>query len=264
MAGNARIQFSASAARTVGPGFAGLLVQWLTAPLAIALDAASFLVAGLVVGSIRRDEPKPEGGGRTWPDIANGMRRVTRHPLLRPLVLCGGTHNICSTMIVAVYVLYVTRELHVGPAMLGLIFSMGGAGALVGSVYASRVARRLGVGPVLVVAQALTGMARLLIPLAGGPLLLACSEFLLGAMRAVFNITQISLRQAVTPPEWQGRVNASIGFLLWAAAPVGALAGGYLAAGIGMRATLWIAASGVTLSTLWALGSRLRVTRTLE
>ena len=231
IAGNARIQFSQSAARTMGPGLAGLLVQLLTAPIAIAIDAVSFLVAGLFVRSIRHDERKPTGGGRTWPGMVEGLRRVARDPLLRPLVLCGGTHNICSTMIVAVYILYVTKSLGIGPIVLGVILAMGGVGALFGSLWAPRIARRVGIGPALIVAQALTGVARLLVPLAGGPLLLICSEFLLGMMRALFNVTQISLRQAITPPDWQGRVNASIGFLLWVLTPLGALAGGYLGTG---------------------------------
>ena len=137
---------------------------------------------------------------------------------------------------------------------------------MAGSLLAADAGRRAGIGPTLILSQALTGVARLLIPLAMGPraVVIGClmlSELLLGAMRAIFNITQISLRQAITPAAVQGSVNASIGFLLWALTPLGALAGGALGSAIGVRPTLWIAASGVLLSTLLALVSDLRATR---
>lgn len=267
--GNSRIQFSISLARTAGPGLGGLLVQWLTAPVAIVVDIASFVASGLLKRSIRHVEPVPEGRDRPLlRGVVEGLRHVARHALLRPLVLCGATHNFCSTMIVAVYVLYLTKGLGMTPALLGLVLLAGGVGSIVGSLGASDVARRAGIGPALILSQAATGIARLLIPLAMGPraAVIAClvlSELLLGAMRAIFNITQISLRQAITPMEVQGSVNASIGFLLWALTPLGALAGGTLGAAIGVRPTLWIAASGVLLSTLLALVSDLRGTRSV-
>jgi predicted MFS family arabinose efflux permease len=262
VAGNSRTHFSASLARTAGPGLAGLLVQWLTAPVAILVDIASFVASGLLVRSIRHAEPKPEARDRRiLPGGIEGLRHVARHPVLRPLVVCGATHNFCSTMIVAVYLLYLTKSLGMTPALLGLVLLAGGVGSVAGSLLAGDATRRIGIGPVLILSQAVTGVARLLIPLAAGPrgVVIAClmlSELLLGAMRSIFNITQISLRQAITPAEVQGRVNASIGFLLWALTPLGALAGGFLGAAIGIRPTLWIAASGVLGSTLLAFGLR--------
>lgn len=268
VAGNTRIWFSMSLARSTGPGLAGLLVAWLTAPIAILLDAISFFVAGGLIASIRHDEPQPKPGAHagTWDGIREGWRRVWNDGLLRPLVLCGATHNICSTAIYALYVLYLTKNLAIGPAMLGVILAAGGVGAVAGSAISARWARRFGIGPTLIFTQFGTGIARLLIPAAGGSTLfivtlLLCSEFVLGAMRAMFNVTQISLRQTVTPDAYQGRVNATIGFLLWSITPLGALAGGGLAAAIGIRATLWIAAAGVMGSTLWAFFSPLRFTR---
>ena len=124
-------------------------------------------------------------------------------------------------------------------------------------------------GPTLILMQALTGIARLLVPLAMGSLsqvvaILMCSQFLLGAVRATFNVTQISLRQTVIPASTMGRVNATIGFILWGFTPLGALAGGYLGEHLGVRPTLWIAASGVLLSTGFVLFSRLRSQMALE
>jgi MFS family permease len=272
MVGNSKISLSGSVAQTVGPGFAGVLVQWLTAPIAIAVDAVSFLIAGLFTLSIRTPEPKPPSAGtrtRTVAEVKESLLTVMRHPLLRPLVLCAVAHNICSTMIVAVYVLYLTRELEVTPLLLSMIFVAGGLGAVCGSILTTRLTAGVGMGPTLILMQALTGIARLLVPLAMGSLsqvvaMLMCSQFLLGAVRATFNVTQLSLRQTVIPASTMGRVNATIGFILWGFTPLGALAGGYLGEHLGVRPTLWIAASGVLLSTGFVLFSRLRSQMTLE
>jgi predicted MFS family arabinose efflux permease len=266
VAANSRIQLSFSLSRTVGPGAAGVLVQSLTAPIAILVDVVSFIVAGTVIGTIRHHESQPPPReSHVVADILEGLKRVVHDPVLRPLVLCGAIHNVCSTAITAVYVLYVTQSLGFTPALLGATLVAGGIGAALGSVLASRLTQQIGVGPTLIGSQALTGIARLLIPLAGGPLavvvlLLALSEFLLGAMRAIFNITQISLRQSVTEGAYLGRVNATIVFLLWAPTPLGALAGGYLGDTIGLNATLWLFGSGVLASTAIAYCSALRTT----
>lgn len=265
---NSRIQFSFSLSRTIGPGAAGLLVQWFTAPMAIVVDVITFVAAGLLIGSIRHVEAQPRRrDGHIAADILDGLKRVVRDPLLRPLVLCGAVHNVCSTAIVAVYILYLTRSLGFTPTLVGVTLVAGGIGAALGSVGAGRLTARIGIGPALIASQALTGVARLLIPLAAGPLfvvvlLLGVSEFLLGAMRAIFNITQISLRQTVIEGEFQGRINATIAFLLWAFTPIGALAGGYLGDTLGLTATLWLAGSGVLGSTAIAYFSALRGTRT--
>lgn len=266
VAANSRIQFSYSLSKTVGPGLAGVLVQTITAPLAIVVDVVTFTIAGTLYASIRHKETLPAPrDSHVVADVLEGLKRVARHDVLRPLVLCGAVHNICTTAIVAVYVLYLTRSLEVTPALLGTILVAGGVGSVLGSLVAGRLTGRIGIGPALIWSQALTGIARLLIPLAGGPLpvvvlMLAISELVLGAVRAVFNITQISLRQSVTEAAYQGRVNATIGFLLWAFTPIGALAGGYLGNSLGLNATLWLAGGGVLASTAIAYFSALRTT----
>ncbi len=265
LAGNSRIWFSYSLSQTTGPGVAGGLISALTAPLAIAIDALSFVVSGFTILSIRHREPEPARARerQALSDMRFGLVQVARHPLLRPLVLCGGTHNVCSTMIVTVYFLYLSRNLEIEPFVLGVILVTGGLGSIVGSMCASRIVTKLGAGSTMVVVQVVTGIARLCIPLASGTFLtivalLIVSEFLLGGARSIFNITQISLRQSIIPSESLGRVNASIGFLLWAFTPLGALAAGFTAEWIGIRNTLWIGASGVLLSTGWMLQPEVR------
>ncbi len=265
--GNSKLTASESITGTIGPGVAGLLVQLVTAPVAIFVDALSFFISAIFLGSIGASEPAPmEKRQRRGiiKEIGEGLGLVLHNPLLRSLVQCGATHNFCSSMLVAVYVLYVLQELHIGPALLGVIFMLGGPGSLLGALVSARLVGRLGLGPVIIGAQVLTGVARLLIPAAVGPLpvmllLLVLSDFLLGLARSIFNVNQLSLRQGITPDRLQGRVNATMRFLLWGITPLGALLGGLLGENIGLRPTLFIAASGVLLSSLWVLFSPLRL-----
>lgn len=221
--GNSKLEVSSSIAGIAGPGLAGLLVQWLTAPIAIFVDSISFFISALFLGTIRTPEPPPmprAERGSMRQQIGEGLRTVLSNPLLRALVWCGSTHNFFSRMIEALYVLYVVRELGIAPALLGLIFAAGGPGALLGALLAGPLARRFGLGPTIVGAQVLTGISRLCIPLAGGPPplmigVLMLGEFGLGIARPVFNINQVSLRQSITTDRLQGRVNATMRFIMW-------------------------------------------------
>jgi len=270
---NSRIEVSASVAQFAGPGIGGLLVAWLTAPLALALDAIGLLAGAYCIATIRRKEPVPEPRPDRPPvlrQIREGLRLVLTHGVLRPIVLCGASHNFCSQMIVALQLLYMTRVLEIGPALLGLILAASGPSAMLGASMAPRIAARLGTGRALMLSQILTGIARLLIPLAAGPrpaviATLAVSELLLGFARPLFNVTQISLRQQATEPHLQGRVNASFSFLLWGVPPLGAAVGGLLATYYGMRPVLLGAAVGVLAAALWLRAPGLRKqTRTAQ
>jgi predicted MFS family arabinose efflux permease len=128
------------------------------------------------------------------------------------------------------------------------------------------LARRIGIGPTIVWTQVLTGIACFATPLAGGPIWLAAAilgvgEFLLGIARTVFNITQLSLRQAITPDRLQGRVNATMRFMMWGVTPVGALAGGLLGTAIGLRPALLVAAIGVLAAFAWVAFSAVATLR---
>lgn len=258
-AANSRLEATRSITGILGPGMAGVLVQVLTAPMAILVNAATLTTSAALVGSMRTTEPPPlpdaeRAGMRA--QVAEGLRIVLRHPLLRPLMSCGMTHNFFRRMFEAIFVLYLVEEIGTGPALLGLIIAAGGPGALLGAIAAVRIARRIGVGPAIVWTQVLTGIACLATPLAGGPIwlaavILALGEFLLGIARTVFNITQLSLRQAITPDRLQGRVNATMRFMMWGVTPVGALTGGLLGTAIGLRPALFIASIGVLLAFAW-------------
>lgn len=267
---NSTMETSSSVTQIAGPGLGGLLVQWLTAPVAIVVDAISYVMSAAFLGALKVEEPPPQprhARQRIWTEVGEGLRVVVFNPYLRSIMLCGTTHNLFSNgMAVSLYVLYVTRGLQITPALLGAIFAFGGPGALLGALLAGRVARRVGLGRTLIAAQILTGLARLCIPLAGvmpaiAVPLLAAGEFLLGVARPLFNINQLSLRQAITPDQLQGRMNASIRFLMWAIVPVGSLLGGLLGQWIGLWPTLVAATAGTTIASLWLVFSPVRPLR---
>jgi Na+/melibiose symporter-like transporter len=258
-AANSRLEASRSFNGIVGPGLGGVLVQVLTAPVAILVDSASFFVSAALLRSLRTAEPAPlpdRDRPRMRSQIAEGLRIVLGHRLLRPLMSCGMTHNFFRRMFEAIFVLYLVNELGLDPIVLGIVVAAGGPGALLGAVAAVPIARRIGVGPTIVWAQVLTGVACLATPLAGGPIwlvvaVLATGEFLLGLARTAFNITQLSLRQAITPDRLQGRVNATMRFMMWGVTPFGALLGGVAGSLIGLRPTLFAAAIAVLLAYAW-------------
>jgi MFS family permease len=256
---NSRLEATYSATGILGPGLAGALIQLVSAPLAMVVNSVTLVASAGLLVSMRTSEPPPLAeakGASMRSQVAEGLRTVLGHPLLRPIMSCGMTHNFFRRMFEALFVLYVVREVGLDPAALGLVVAAGGPGALLGAMAAVPVARRFGVGPTIVGSQVLTGVACLAAPLAGGPiwvaaLVLASGEFLLGIARTLFNITQLSLRQAITPDRLQGRVNATMRFMMWGVTPVGALAGGLLGAAIGLRETLFLAAIGVLLAFGW-------------
>lgn len=259
---NGRVQLSASAGHVAGPGVGGVLIQVFSAPFAIVATVLSSLVGVTLLALIRVQEPAPRPRDRSMlAEVREGLEIVTSDRTIRAIMLCGTTHNVFSNgMLVALYVLFATRELQVQPAELGLVFAAAGPGSIIGSLLATRVPRMIGLGPAIGAMQLLTGAARLAMPVAAlaaaavPPFVtLAAGEFLLAIVRTIFNVNQLSLRQSITPDHQQGRMNASIRFVMWAAVPFGALLGGFLGERIGLLPAIWIGVAGTTLAALWIL-----------
>jgi MFS family permease len=147
--GNSKLALSASIAEIAGPGLTGILVQAITAPIAILFDALSFLVSALSVGLIRKPEPPPAARApeHLVAETLAGLRFIFGHPVLRPLGLRWATTFLSMGFLGPLYVLYAIQILHLKPAMLGVVIAMGGVGAMVGSVLAPRLVRRFGLGP---------------------------------------------------------------------------------------------------------------------
>jgi predicted MFS family arabinose efflux permease len=267
--GNSMLQLSDSTAQVAGPGVAGALVQLLTAPVAIIVDALSFVVSAITLVLIRTPEParSVDQHPGVWAELREGLKLVVGHPWLRAIAGCTATLNFFANLLMTVYILYVTSRLGLTPAVIGAIFAVGGASTILGTMLAGPVARRLGLGPALIAASVVIGLAGLLIPLAGGPgllavALLAGTQVLWGLSRPIFDINQLSLRQSMTADRLQGRVNASMLFIVWGVIPFGSLLGGALGSTVGLRPTVAVGAAGMLLAVLWMVFSPIRSLRT--
>jgi MFS family permease len=269
--GNSKLEMSRSVAEILGPGLAGGLVQLVTAPIAMAVDAISFLVSALFLGWVRAPEPAPRPPDQRqniWREIGKGLKLVFNNRLLRAITGCIGTISLFNSVLEAVFVLYVTRELGIGPGLLGLAFASGSVGFLLGTLLPGWVTRRFGLGPGIIGALLLVGLSDLLIPLVDGSMavvvimvVLMLAQFFFGLGFVIFNTGQVSLRQAVTPDDLQGRMNATVSLIDWGVVPLGGLLGGGLGQVIGLRSALLLAALGEILAVLWLLLSPMRSLR---
>jgi MFS family permease len=253
--GNGKLEFTRATAEIAGPGLGGALVGLVTAPVAIAADAVSYVASVFSLLLIRRPEvvePRVQGS-KLRSELAEGVRYVWRHPLLRPIALCTGIGNYFGHIAMAVVILYAVRELGLSAGLIGLWFSLGSFGAPLGAALAGRLARRLGAGRLIIVSAVGFSVAWFFVPAAprAFPLPFFIASGLIGSFAGVvYNITQVSLRQSICPPRLQGRMNATMRFLVWGTIPLGAFTGGALGSLFGLRAALWVAAAGGILALI--------------
>ncbi len=264
--GNSKLEISRSGAGLAGPGLAGVLVELVTAPVAILGDAISFLVSAALLGRIRREERfvKPANGTRLRAEIVEGVRYVLGHPYLRPSMAFVAGSNFFGQILWTMFLVYAVRRLEWSPATIGLVLTLGNLGFLAGAVLAPRIGTRLGVGPTLVGSAVLGGWPLLLVPLApaGYSIPAVVAAVAIASFGGVlYNVVAISLFQAITPDRLLGRMNASRRFVVWGVIPLGSLASGGLAAWIGLRPTLFVGAIGGALAFLPLLFSPVRALR---
>jgi MFS family permease len=254
VAANGRVAASSSAADFAGPGVGGVLVQLLTAPYALVANSVSYLVSVVSLWLIRAPEPVPEPRERhIGKEILEGIVFVARQPYLRVIAIMGAGFNFCYMFVEALFLIYAVRTLHWGPGLIGLIASLGAVGGLLGAAIASWLVGRVPFGRVYLLSVVVGYSGPLLIPAALGPaavVTVTAGFFLMRAGLAVSNVTGISLRQAVTPPELMGRMTAGMRTLMWGLGTIGALVGGVLGGLIGLREGLWVAAAGFVLAAL--------------
>ena len=263
---NAKLSATESVAEMGGPALAGVLFQWLTAPIAVAVNAATYLLSALLLARIRVPEPPPAAGARRrgWADgVVTGAKTAWAEPRVRTLLIMTGTGGLFGGFFGALYIAFVLRGLGLGPILLGLGIAAGGVGALAGSVLAQPIARWVGVGPAICLAGALSALGTMIVLLApanpvGGMTALVVSQFLGDAFGVVPLILATSLRQSVLPVNVLGRVGATFRALGGGAAVVGALIGGALAQSLGLRQTLLLAIGGLLLGPLIGALSPLR------
>ena len=263
--GNSKFEISRSAAQISGPGLGGILVAILTAPYAVLVDALSFVASGLFLLGIRKPEPKPEVAtvdGRKpsmWHELKEGLRFVLDNPNLRAQAGCTATSNFFGSVAFSIVLVFAVRELGLSPGVIGLVFSVGAAGSLLAAFTATRISRRFGIGPTSIVVAALFAPSWILWALAPAgneaiPFLVA-AQLVFGFTVVVYNIAQVSYRQAICPPRLQGRMNSVMRFIVWGTIPLGTISGGALATWIGLRETMVVGAIGGGLAFLWLLFS---------
>ncbi|MGE5409302.1 MAG: MFS transporter [Syntrophothermus sp.] len=266
---NGKLQASQAAAQIAGPSLAGLLVQVLTAPLALLFDAASFLVSAVCLAAIGRPEARRASttDGSLWNDLRSGLRFVVHDPLQRASAGAAATLNFFGMGQFAIVVLFATRDLELDPGAIGLAFAVGSVGGLAGAILASSVSSRFGTGRAIRASMCAFPVALALVPLASfvqpglqAAVVLAVSELVGGVAVSIFDVTLSGLRQAETPQDLMGRASGAMSFLTQSAKPLGALSAGLLAQAIGVEATLWVAAAGGLLVLPWVVLGRFEAT----
>jgi MFS family permease len=269
--GNAKLETTEAIAEITGPASAGVLIAALGAPLAVAIDAASYLWSAFMLGRIRAADgvhpghPGPPAATaqppaaaapddvdvvvpvRTGEDFRIGLRAVFGHPLVRPIVLTLMVWSILGGFFMALYTPYCLRELGLSEAAFGVIIAMGGIGALAGALLARTLARVLGVGWTLFATSVLSLTCTLFIPLAASATshammigFLVAHQLLGDGFAVAFTILAVTLRQTVIPRDTLGRANAAVHVCTIGVAPVAALIAGGLASLVGFRNAVWV------------------------
>jgi predicted MFS family arabinose efflux permease len=269
---NGALAASGSAAEFAGFGIAGFLVQVLSGPITILIDAVTYVVSAILLLTIRRDEPpppSPDDRERVLDEIRHGLRLVAGDPVLRAFALAQMLLSALWGVFGAVFFVLALDDLGVSPAAVGVIAAVGGASSFIGAVVANRSTRRWGIGPVAVMAMLLAALGNLLVPLApaGLPFLaMAClvgQQLIADAAITVFDVTQVSVRQALVGDRELGRVTATFDVASGAAQLVATLGAGILAEAIGVRATAFLAPLGGLLAAVVLWWSPVRLLRDL-
>ena len=261
---NGRLQISEQGAAVIGPGLAGWLVGLIGAPVAIAVDAASYLASAAFITGIRSGQAAPRRqAGHKIPmrtQIGEGIRQVAASRQLRSIAIAAAITNLFGRLMVVLVPLYLVREAGYRPAAIGVVFACGSIGFLLGAAIADKIAARIGLGRAILFGGTIAALALLLIavppPELAGPFI-AAAMFIYGIGALTFTISNTAWRQLVTPDELLGRVTAAMRLLTWAAQPAAALLAGVLGAKLGLHDALWVGAVGVLLAPVPLLTARL-------
>lgn len=244
-----------------GPPIAGVVVQWLGAPVALLVDAASYLASGVLMWTLPRATRPDVARTSMLAQIREGWRYVVRHPLMRPMMIDATATNFACGMLLTLTPLYVVRELGASPAVYGLVLATEGVGALVGATVGPALGRRFGTGRLLLVAAILSVPAVVLMPLGDGILGLVAfglGNALFAFFTVILSVITRTYRQQESPPELLARVMATVRFVSWSAIPIGGFLAGWAAEVTSAREALWVCVVAVAVSPVVLLLSPLR------
>ena len=256
--GQSLLNGSRAMSYVAGPSLGGLLVRLLSAPITLLVDAVSYVLSAAFLGRISPVEPPAEEAERGH--VVAGLRFIARSQIMRASLAATATINFFNFVFFALFILYATRELDVGPGLLGAILGAGAVGGLLGSVVTGRIGRRIGIGPAYLLGCVLFPAPLVLVPLAGGPqpvvlALLFLAEFGSGLGVMILDISAGAIFAALIPDRLRSRVSGAYMAVNYGVRPLGALVGGTLGATIGLRPTLWIATVGALAGALFLLPS---------
>lgn len=259
--GSSLLNASRAASFVAGNGVAGLLVQLLTAPVALLLDAFSYLASAVFVDRAKGVEAPPAPPGNDRASLAAGARFIARTPLIRASLLASATLNLFNTAFYALLVLYATRHLGMSAGAIGIALALGGLGSLLGVALTKQLSSQIGLGMSLVVAFVLTPAPLLLVPLAAESsapaVVVGIAEFMTGVGVMVLDVGLGALYASLVPDPLRARVSGAFLLVNYGVRPIGALAGGLLAAAVGMQTTIWVTVIGGLAGVLWLLPSEM-------
>jgi MFS family permease len=272
---NSALSATRSGSFIVGPALGGWLIQLLTAPIAILVDAASFLVSAFFIGRVQpqravaTDEPSDESPASIGRQARDGLRFITRHPVLRASLASSTIVNFFTFAAAAVLIVFAARKLDLSSGLIGLALGIGAFGGLVGAVTAPALSRRFGVGPVGMVGAVVFPASLALAAVADGPVwaravMLGLSEVFSGFGVMLYDINLNSVMTTVIPDAMRSRVAGAYSAINYGIRPLGARVGGALGTWVGLRETLWVGAIGGSLCVLAMATSPIRRTRTLD
>ena len=266
--GNSKLSASSAVSEAGGFSLGGWLVQLFTAPFAVLIDAVSFIGSAIFVSRISVNETKTSGADKknVRLEIKEGIKELFQNQILKTFALCSFTLEMSAGIFGALIVLYVSEGLGFEPGVLGMIWAVGGISSLIGAVLAPRAAKFFGIGIIMISGLMLNGIAMFFIPLAAGSafiitIFLIMQQLLGDGAITIYDINQVSMRQAIAPERMIGRINAGMHFISSGAMLLGSLAGGILGETIGIRNALFIAAGGALLSSLWLVFSPVKELR---
>lgn len=264
--GNSKLASSYTTSQLVGPALAGFLVKLFSAPIAVFIDSISYFLSGIFIRQIKvakksETAKTAQASSKISTEIKEGLNFVFKNKYLKPMAISMSIANMFDLfgMIQTILPIYILTTLKLSSFEYGIILSLGNIGAILGTVANKYVLNKLELGKVFAISSILPGISLLLLPFAGGEFsiyIIGLSLSLAGFNIAIFNINQISLRQAITPTHLMGRMNATIRFIIWGTVPIGAFLGGWLGETIGIRNTLFIAAIGSIVASIPILLSK--------
>jgi MFS family permease len=273
---NSRLGSTRSISFIAGPAVGGVLIQVLTAPAALLVDALTFLCSARFLGRLRLHEKAPDRedhdhstARQVWRSSVEGLRFITRHRYLRASLATATTVNFFAFLGSTLLVLFAARHLDLSAGLIGLAFGIGALGALLGALLAPRLSRALGAGRVIVIGSIVFPLALAVPVLANGPTwlsvtVLAAAEFVSGVGVMLFDVPLNSVQTSITPDSMRSRVSGAFSTINYGVRPIGALTGGALGSLLGLRPTLVIAAVGGATCCMWLLASPIAKVRKLE